>query len=186
MILKEKFGLFVKFDFLTEMGSGGTDSSILVGLRKILLRKVAENVVRKKKNAHIPIFRAEMLVAQYVLSSSRHLITPLIYIHFCVWLRLFVDRWWLKEAWYAPGFLSNCSTYVPVAAPGITRSLSERICCRSTLSQKTRSWSIWQAAYGYVASEGPACARLCSGKLACTFSLRTNVFLSAPSLRFFS
>ena len=31
---------------------------------------------------------------------------------------------------------------------------------------------------------GPACARLCSGKLACTFSLRTNASLSVPSLHF--
>ena len=31
---------------------------------------------------------------------SRHLI----YIHFCVWLGLFVDLWWLKEVWYAPDF----------------------------------------------------------------------------------
>ena len=94
---------------------------------------------RSKKNAHVPVFRAEMPVTQYVLSSSRHLVTPLIYIHFCVWLGLFVDRWWLKEVWYAPDFLLNCSTRVPLAAPGITRSPSERI-CRGTLSQKTRNW----------------------------------------------
>ena len=31
---------------------------------------------------------------------------------------------------------------------------------------------------------GPACARLCSGKLACTFSLRTNTSSSVPSLHF--
>ena len=29
---------------------------------------------------------------------------------------------------------------------------------------------------------GPACARLCSGKLACTFSMRTNASSSVPSL----
>ena len=63
-----------------------------------------------------------MIVTQYVLLSSRHLVTHLIYIHFCVWLGLFVDRWWLKEVLYAPDFLWNCSTCVPVAAPGITRS----------------------------------------------------------------
>ena len=80
-----------------------------------------------------------MIVTQYVLSSSRHLVTPLIYIHFCVWLGLFVDRWWLKKVWHAPDFLSNCSTCVPVAAPGITRSPSKRT-CRGTLSQKTRTW----------------------------------------------
>ena len=51
----------------------------------------------------------------------------------------FVDRWWLKEVWYAPDFLSTCSTCVPVAAPGKTGSPSKRI-CRSTLSQKTRKW----------------------------------------------
>ena len=93
----------------------------------------------KKKNAHVPVFHAEMLVTQYVLSSSRHLITPLIYIHFCVWLGLFVYRCWLKEVWYAPDFLSNCSTCVPIAAPGIIGSPSKRI-CRGTHSQKTRNW----------------------------------------------
>ena len=94
---------------------------------------------RSKKNAHVPVFHAEMIVTQYVLSSSRHLVTPLIYIHFFVWLGLFVNRWWLKEVWYAPDFLSNCSTCVPVAAPGITKSPSIRT-CRGTLSQKTRNW----------------------------------------------
>ena len=64
---------------------------------------------------------------QYVLSSSRHLVTPLIYIHFLRLTRLFVDLWWLKEVWYAPDFLSNCSTRVPLAAPGITRGPSKRI-----------------------------------------------------------
>ena len=48
--------------------------SIPVGLRKIFQRKVVENCVRKKKkNAHVPVFRAEMLVS---LSSSRHLVPP--------------------------------------------------------------------------------------------------------------
>ena len=92
-----------------------------------------------EKNAHVPVFRAEMIVTQYVLSSSRHLVTPLIYIHFCVWLGLFVDRWWLKEMWYAPDFLSNCSTCVPVAAPWRTGSPSKRI-YRNTLSEKTQNW----------------------------------------------
>ena len=94
---------------------------------------------RSKKNAHVPVFRAEMIVTQYVLSSLRHLVTPSIYIHFCVWLGLFVDRWWLKEVWHAPDFLSNCGTRVPLAAPGMTRSPSKRI-CRGTRSQKTRNW----------------------------------------------
>ena len=99
---------------------------------------MVENGVRKK-NAQVLVLRAEMLVTQYVLSSSCHLVTPLIYIHFCVWLGLFVDCWWLKEVWYAPDFLSNCNTRVPLAAPGITRSSSKRI-CRGMLSQKTRNW----------------------------------------------
>ena len=47
--LKEKFGLFVDFEFLTEMGSWGTDYLIPVGLRKILQQKVVENGVRKKR-----------------------------------------------------------------------------------------------------------------------------------------
>ena len=37
-------------------------------------------------------------------------------------------------------FLSKCSTRVPLAAPGITRSPNKRI-CRGTLSQKTRNWA---------------------------------------------
>ena len=36
-------------------------------------------------------------------------------------------------------FLSTCSTHVTLAAPGITRRTSKRI-CRFTLSQKTRNW----------------------------------------------
>ena len=69
--------------------------------------------------------------------SSRHLI----YIHFCISLGFFVNRWWLKEVWYAPVLLvcffllSNCSTRVPLATAGITRSPSKRI-CRGTPSQK--------------------------------------------------
>ena len=47
--LKEKFGLFVDFEVLTEMGSWGTVQSIPVCLRKILQRKVVENGVRKKR-----------------------------------------------------------------------------------------------------------------------------------------
>ena len=86
---------------------------------------------------------------EYVLSSSRHLVTLLIYIRFCVWLGLFVDRWWLKEVWFAPDFLSHFSACVPFAAPGITGIQSKRI-CRGTLSKKTRNWSIWQTAHGYV------------------------------------
>ena len=134
---KEKFGLFVDFEFLTEMGSWGTDWSIPVGLKKSSNGKWLKTAF--EKNAHVPVFRAEMIVTQYVLSSSRHLVTPLIYVHFCVWLGLFVDRWWLKEVWYAPVVLSNCRTCVPVAAPGITRRPSKRT-CRGTLSQKTRNW----------------------------------------------
>ena len=59
------------------------------------------------KNAHLPVFRVEMIVTQYVLSNSRHLVTPLIYIHFCVLLGLFVSCWWLKEVWYAPDFFAK-------------------------------------------------------------------------------
>ena len=73
----------------------------------------------------------------------------------CVWLRLFVDHWLLKEVWYAPAFLSNCSTRMPNAAPGITKSPRKRI-CRGTLSQKPRNWPIWQAVDGFVAGEGPS------------------------------
>ena len=65
--------------------------------------------------------------------------------------------------WYAPEFLSNCSTCVPVAAPGRTGSPGKRICL-GTLSQKTRNidpsgrlrMAMWPL-------RGPACARLRSG-----------------------
>ena len=79
-----------------------------------------------------------MIVTQYVLSSSRHLVTPLIYIHFCVWLGLFVDRWWLKEVWYAPDFCETVVLVFPLL-PGITRIPNKRTCC-GTLSEKTRNW----------------------------------------------
>ena len=79
---------FWVFDGNGLLGQRLIDSS---WFEKILQRKVVENGVRKK-NAHVPVFRAEMLVTQYVLSSSRHLVTPLFYVHFCVWLGLFVDR----------------------------------------------------------------------------------------------
>ena len=72
--LKEKFGLFVDFEFWTEICSGGTDSSIPVGLRKSSNGKWLKTAF--EENAHIPVFLAEMLVTKYVLSSSRHLVTP--------------------------------------------------------------------------------------------------------------
>ena len=46
--------------------------SYLAILVKYILAK--KNGVRKK--AHVSVFRAEMLLTQYVLSSSRHLVTP--------------------------------------------------------------------------------------------------------------
>ena len=58
--LKEKIGQLVDFEFLTEMGSWGTNKSIPVGLRKILQRKVVENGARK--TVEVPVFRAEMIV----------------------------------------------------------------------------------------------------------------------------
>ena len=89
--------------------------------------------------------------------------------------------------WYAPDFLSNCSNCVPVAAPGRAGSPGKRI-CRGTLSQKTRKFDEIDP-YGRLRMamwplRGPACARLCSGKLACTFSVRTNASSSVPSLHF--
>ena len=149
--LKEKFGLFVDFEFLRKWALGAPTNRFPF----IVWKKSSNGKWLKTTfeiNAHVPVFRAEMLVMQYVLSSSRHVVTPLICIQFCVWLGLFVDRWWLKEVRYAPDFLSNCSTRVTQAVPGITGSPSKRI-CRGTLSQKTRNWSIWQAAHGYVAND---------------------------------
>ena len=164
------------------MGSWGTHLSILVGLRKIFQRKVVENDVRK--NAHVPVILAEMLVTQYVLSSSRHIVTPFD-------LHTFLRLTWalcrslvVEGSVVRPWFLSNCSTRVPLALPGKTRSPSKRI-CPGTLSKKTRNWPIWQAAYrAMLPVRGPACARLCSGKLACTFSLRTKASSSVPSFHF--
>ena len=43
-------------------------------------------------------------LSESVLSGFFVLVTPLIYIHFCVWLGLFVHRW-CKEMWYALFFL---------------------------------------------------------------------------------
>ena len=91
---------------------------------------------RALQNWLLVLWEKELVMCFQVRTISlRHFI----HIHFCVWLGLFVDRWWLKEVWYAPDLLSNCSTRVSLAAPGITRSPSERI-CRGRLSQKTRNW----------------------------------------------
>ena len=46
--LKDKSEQFFDFEFLTEMGSWGSDYSIPVGLVKFLERKVVENGARKK------------------------------------------------------------------------------------------------------------------------------------------
>ena len=136
----------------------------------------------KKKSPPTGISRGnacdEIWCFQVRATSSRHLI----YIHVCVQFGLFVDRWWLKEVWYAPDFLSNYGTCT-LAAPGITRGPSKRI-CRGTLSQKTRNWPIWQAADGYVTNEGPILLTSLLWKLACTFNLRTNVCSSVLCLHF--
>ena len=71
--LKEKFGLFVDFEFLTEMGSWGTDYSIPVGLRKILQRKVVENGVRKKRpRTGISRGNARDAICAFKFAPSRH------------------------------------------------------------------------------------------------------------------
>ena len=108
-MLKEKLNLFVDFEFLDGNGLLGHRLIDSRWFEKILQREVVENGVQK--NANIPVFRTEMLMTQFVLSSSRHLVTPLIYMHFCVRVELFVDLWWLKEVWYAPDF---CQTVVLV------------------------------------------------------------------------
>ena len=139
---------------------------------------------RSKKKLRVPVFVRKSswcnMCFQVRGMSSRHLI----FIQFCVWLGLFVECWWLKVVWYAPDFfLSNCWVLVcPIAALGITKSPS-KIICRGTLSHKTRNWPIWQAPDGYVINEGPS-LRLCSGKLACTLSLRTNASSSVLGLHF--
>ena len=53
---EEKFGLLANFEVLTEMGSGSTDWSIPVGLRKIVQRKVVETAF-KKKTKKTPTYR---------------------------------------------------------------------------------------------------------------------------------
>ena len=83
--LKEKFGLFVYFEFLTEMGSWGTDKSIPVGLRKILQRKVVENDVRKKRpRTGISHRNARDAICAF---SSRQLVTPFDLHTFLRWTR---------------------------------------------------------------------------------------------------
>ena len=71
--LKEKFGLFVDFEFLTEMDSWGTDQSVPVGLRKILQRKVVENGVRKKRpRTGISRGNARDAICAFKFAPSRH------------------------------------------------------------------------------------------------------------------
>ena len=71
--IKEKFELFVDFEFLTEMGSLGTDESIPAGLRKILQRKVVENGVRKKRpRTGISRENARDAICAFKFAPSRH------------------------------------------------------------------------------------------------------------------
>ena len=73
-----------------------------------------------------------------MVSSSRHLVKPIDLRTFLP-LTLALCRSPVIEGsvvyLYAPDFLSNGSTRVPLAAPGITLSPSKSI-CRSTLSLK--------------------------------------------------
>ena len=78
-------------------------------------------------------------------------------------------------------FLWNCSTRVPVDAPGITGSPSKRI-CHGTLSQKSWNWSIWQTAHGWPL---PSLRTSLLWKVGmCVQSEDQRVFVCAKSSRF--
>ena len=98
--------------------------------------------------------------------SSRHWIYT--HVHLCLWPRIVVDCRRLKKVWYAPDFLSNCSTCVPLAAPGITRSPSKRICRCNIFAQETKCTH--PTGCGWPSS--PACPRLRFGTWPCTLRLR--------------
>ena len=73
IMLKEKFGPFVDFEFLKEMASWGTDYLIPVGLKKILQRKVVENGVRKKRPlTGISRGNARDAICAFKFAPSRH------------------------------------------------------------------------------------------------------------------
>ena len=147
---------------------------------KILQRKLVENGTRK--NAHVPVFRAEMLVTQYVLSSSRHLVTPLIYIYFAFDSgSLSIAGGWRKRG----TLLIFCQTVVLVC-PLLLQELQEaRVKGFSVARFRKLSDSkfIHLAGCAWLCRQwGAQPARLCSGKLACTFSLRTNFVCAKPLL----
>ena len=116
----------------------GTDYSIPVGFRKILQRKVVENVCsKKKKRPRTGISRGNACdeICAFKFAPSRHAIDLHTFLHLTqVLCRSLVVEGSVVRSW----FLSHCSTPVPHAAPGITRSSSKRN-CRATLSQKTRN-----------------------------------------------
>ena len=100
--LKEKFGLIVDLTFWRKRALGAPTNRFPLVWEKSSDGKWLKTAF--ENNTHVPVFRVEMLVTQHVHSSSRHLVTPMIYIRFCVWLGLFVYRRWLKELWDAPDF----------------------------------------------------------------------------------
>ena len=90
----------------------------------------------------------------------------------------------IAGGWRKCGTLLNfCQTVVLVCPLLLQEEQEARVkgFAAARFRKKPENWSIWQTAHGYVATEGP---RLCSGKLACTFSLRTNASSSVPSLHF--
>ena len=72
--LKEKFGLFVDFEFLTEMGSWGTDKSIPVGLKKSSNGKWLKTAFEKKKRPRTDISRvnARDAICAFEFAPSLH------------------------------------------------------------------------------------------------------------------
>ena len=100
--LKEKFGLFVDFEYLTEWALGApTNRFPLVWEKKPPMGSGWKR--RSKILWSTGISRGN---DRDVMSAFDFvpIFTPFIYVHFCIWLGHFVDRWWLKEVWYAPAF----------------------------------------------------------------------------------
>ena len=78
-------------------------------------RHVILSPQREIRNAFSSPGKTIFVAIESTCSLSRAIsLRRLIYVHFCVWLGLFVDRWWLKEVWCAPRLISFCRTVVLV------------------------------------------------------------------------
>ena len=182
--IKETFGLFVNFEFLTEMGSWDTDQSIPVGLRKILQRKVVENGVRKKRpRTGISRGKDRDAVCAFKFAPSRHAFD----LHTFFRLTRALCRSRVVEGSRCGTLLIFCQSVVLVCPLLLHEEQEARIKGFAVARFRKRpeinpSSTLCMAMWSL---RGPACARLCSrsGKLACMFSPRTNASSSVqPSL----